>query len=200
MRKYCPDPDHCNYSDCPTAFCDAKEPLVPAPGSACNLDPATVTALQPIHEAGTQAMRERDAWNRWACKLAMDLKVSLVGFKSKVIAEQYEELRERISKKLNDMSSATESSGDESAGCKPDVRCNDLLGHGLSFTADKQAPEGQNQARGEILQRGIKYRIAWLFQFLTGRDLVSDIILGHHGAWSEASQSATKETPQQCRK
>lgn len=33
MRKYCPDPDHCNYSDCPTAFCDAKEPLVPAPGS-----------------------------------------------------------------------------------------------------------------------------------------------------------------------
>ena len=20
--KYCPDPDHCTYSDCPTAFCD----------------------------------------------------------------------------------------------------------------------------------------------------------------------------------
>ena len=34
MRKYCPDPDHCNYSDCPTAFCVAKEPLVPAPCSA----------------------------------------------------------------------------------------------------------------------------------------------------------------------
>lgn len=22
--KYCPDPDNCNYSDCPTAFCDKK--------------------------------------------------------------------------------------------------------------------------------------------------------------------------------
>lgn len=34
MRKYCPDPHHCTFSDCPTAFCDAKEPLVPASGSA----------------------------------------------------------------------------------------------------------------------------------------------------------------------
>ena len=22
--KYCDDPDHCTYSDCPTAFCDRK--------------------------------------------------------------------------------------------------------------------------------------------------------------------------------
>lgn len=28
-RKYCDDPDHCTYSDCPTAFCDRDK--VPPP-------------------------------------------------------------------------------------------------------------------------------------------------------------------------
>jgi hypothetical protein len=25
-HKYCPDPDRCTYSDCPTAFCDRDKP------------------------------------------------------------------------------------------------------------------------------------------------------------------------------
>jgi hypothetical protein len=25
-HKYCPDPDHCTFSDCPTAFCDRDKP------------------------------------------------------------------------------------------------------------------------------------------------------------------------------
>jgi hypothetical protein len=27
VTKYCPDPDSCNYSDCPTAFCDKDKPV-----------------------------------------------------------------------------------------------------------------------------------------------------------------------------
>lgn len=40
--KYCPDPDRCEYSDCPTAFCDrkTKRELAPASGSACHIDHA----------------------------------------------------------------------------------------------------------------------------------------------------------------
>ena len=34
--KYCDDPDHCTYSDCPTAFCDrgAKHSFAAPSGSA----------------------------------------------------------------------------------------------------------------------------------------------------------------------
>lgn len=34
--KYCEDPDHCTYSDCPTAFCDrgAKHSFAAPTGSA----------------------------------------------------------------------------------------------------------------------------------------------------------------------
>ena len=35
-NKYCPDPDSCTYSDCPTAFCDrnAQHSLAAMQGSA----------------------------------------------------------------------------------------------------------------------------------------------------------------------
>jgi hypothetical protein len=65
------------------------------------LDPATIVALKPIHDAGTQAMRERDEWNRWSVEVARKLGVSCGDFASDVVSEQYAELRCRISKALN---------------------------------------------------------------------------------------------------
>ena len=37
-RKYCDDPYHCTYSDCPTAFCDRAEKQSPPTGSVFHSD------------------------------------------------------------------------------------------------------------------------------------------------------------------
>lgn len=73
------------------------------------LDPATLTALQPIHDVGDQAIRERDAWNTWSVQIARLLGISCSDFNSDVVAEQYGELRERITQALNDADQATAS-------------------------------------------------------------------------------------------
>ena len=38
--KYCNDPDHCTYSDCPTAFCDrsSDHSFAPPPGEYIEVD------------------------------------------------------------------------------------------------------------------------------------------------------------------
>lgn len=72
----------------------------PAAGSV-PLDLATLKALQPIHDVGDQAIRERDAWNTWSVHIARLLNVSCSDFKSDVVAEQYAELRDRITQALN---------------------------------------------------------------------------------------------------
>jgi hypothetical protein len=71
------------------------------------LDPATCVALKPIHDIGNQAMKERDEWNRWSVGIARLLNVSCADFASDVVADQYAELRDRITQALNATSSAT---------------------------------------------------------------------------------------------
>jgi hypothetical protein len=90
MSKYCKH-DDCN----PPA-----RPLPSVPGSV-PLDPATCLALQPIHDLGNQAIQERDEWNRWCVEIARMLDVSCSDFAADVVADQYAELRERITKSLN---------------------------------------------------------------------------------------------------
>ena len=75
------------------------------------LDPATCLALKPIHDIGNQAMKERDEWNRWSVEIARLLNVSCSDFRSDIVAEQYAELRERITQALNDPHQATASDG-----------------------------------------------------------------------------------------
>ena len=65
------------------------------------LDPATCVALKPIHYIGNQAMKERDEWNRWSVGIARLLNVSCADFASDVVADQYAELRDRITQALN---------------------------------------------------------------------------------------------------
>jgi hypothetical protein len=71
------------------------------------LDPATCLALKPVHDIGDQAVKERDEWNRWSVGIAGMLNVSCSDFASDVVADQYAELRARITQALNDSSSAT---------------------------------------------------------------------------------------------
>lgn len=72
------------------------------------IDPATWLALKPIHDIGSQAMKERDEWNRWSVEIARMLNVSCPDFASDVVSEQYAELRARITQALNDKSSESE--------------------------------------------------------------------------------------------
>jgi hypothetical protein len=65
------------------------------------LDPATCLALKPIHDIGNQAVSERDKWNSWAVGIARMLNVSCSDFASDVVADQYAELRDRITQALN---------------------------------------------------------------------------------------------------
>jgi hypothetical protein len=65
-------------------------------GSSVLLDPATCLALKPIHDIGNQAMKERDAWNEWSVGIARMLNVSCSDFSSDVVADEYAELRSRI--------------------------------------------------------------------------------------------------------
>lgn len=74
--------------------------LAAAHGSV-RLDPATCLALKPIHDIGNQAMNERDEWNRWSVGIARTLGVSCSNFASDVVADQYAELRARITQALN---------------------------------------------------------------------------------------------------
>ena len=78
----------------------------PLDATACSvpLDPATCLALKPIHDIGNQAMRERDEWNRWSVGIARLLNVSCSNFASDVVADQYAELRDRITQALNRLS------------------------------------------------------------------------------------------------
>ena len=71
------------------------------PPDSVPLDPATCVALKPIHDSGNQAIQERDAWNRWSVEIARMLNVSCSGFASDVVADQYAELRERITQALS---------------------------------------------------------------------------------------------------
>jgi hypothetical protein len=65
------------------------------------LDPATCLALKPIHDIGNQAIKERDEWNRWSVGIARMLNVSCSNFRTDIVAEQYAELRDRITQALN---------------------------------------------------------------------------------------------------
>ena len=47
-----------------------------------------------------EAVKERDAWNRWSVELAGMLNVSCRNFDSDVVAKQYEELRGRIAEAI----------------------------------------------------------------------------------------------------
>ena len=71
--------------------------------AACSvpLDPVTCLALKPIYDMGNQAMKERDEWNRWSVGIARMLNVSCSAFSSDVVADQYAELRDRITQALN---------------------------------------------------------------------------------------------------
>ena len=71
------------------------------------LDPATCIALKPFHDIGNQAMKERDRWNRWSVEIARMLNVSCSDFASDVVADQYAELRDRITQALNEQCGAT---------------------------------------------------------------------------------------------
>jgi len=71
------------------------------------LDPATCLALKPIHDIGNRAVIERDKWNRWAVEVARMLNVSCSYFASDVVADQYAELRDRITQALNTLISDT---------------------------------------------------------------------------------------------
>ncbi len=75
----------------------------PLDATACSvpLDPVTCLALKPIHDIGNQAMKERDEWNRWSVGIARLLNVSCSNFASEVVADQYAELRDRITQALN---------------------------------------------------------------------------------------------------
>jgi hypothetical protein len=57
--------------------------------------------LNPIYDIGKQAMRERDEWNRWSVGISRLLNVSCCDFRSDIVAEQYAELRERITQALS---------------------------------------------------------------------------------------------------
>lgn len=72
-----------------------------ARASSVPLDPATCLALKPIHDIGNQAMKERDEWIRWCVGIARLLNVSCANFASDVVADQYAELRDRITQALN---------------------------------------------------------------------------------------------------
>ena len=71
------------------------------PPDSVPLDPATCLSLKFIHDLGNQAIKERDAWNRWSVEIARLLNVSCSDFASDVVADQYAELRERITQSLN---------------------------------------------------------------------------------------------------
>jgi hypothetical protein len=96
MSRYCKHgsiADLCNHDDC-------NPPARPLPSSVPPLDPATCLALKPIHDLGNQAMKERDDWNRWSVEIARSLNVSCSDFASDVVAEQFAELRERITQSI----------------------------------------------------------------------------------------------------
>jgi hypothetical protein len=65
-NKYCPDPDSCTYSDCPTAFCDrnAEHSLAPAQCSAATCQWETVS---PPSICGKPA-EYKDASGKKLCK------------------------------------------------------------------------------------------------------------------------------------
>jgi hypothetical protein len=46
-------------------------------------------------------MKERDEWNRWSVGIARLLNVSCSDFGTDIVAEQYAELRDRITQALN---------------------------------------------------------------------------------------------------
>lgn len=73
------------------------------------LDPATCLALKPLQDIGSQAIKERDEWNRWSVEIAGMLNVSCTNFASDVVADQYAELRTRITQALNAEAVATAS-------------------------------------------------------------------------------------------
>lgn len=66
------------------------------------LDAATCLAFKPIHDIGNQAMKERDEWSRWSVGIARLLNVSCSNFASDVVADQYAELRDRITQALTE--------------------------------------------------------------------------------------------------
>jgi len=57
--------------------------------------------LKPIHDIGNRAIKERDEWNRWSVEIDRMLNVSCSDFNSDVVADQYSELRDRITQALN---------------------------------------------------------------------------------------------------
>ena len=95
-----------------TPITTPPDELVAAHGSV-PLDPATCLALKPIHDLGNQAMKERNEWNSWSVGIARLLNVSCSDFASDVVADQYEELRARITQALNDQDHATDGARDE---------------------------------------------------------------------------------------
>ena len=63
--------------------------------------PETCLTLKPIHDIGNRAIKERDEWNRWSVEIDRMLNVSCSDFNSDVVADQYSELRDRITQALN---------------------------------------------------------------------------------------------------
>ena len=66
--KYCPDPDSCNYSDCPTAFCDRNASThSPAPSGSDALgelrESKPTTYL--IWDDGVLNQLWQQHWARW---------------------------------------------------------------------------------------------------------------------------------------
>ena len=57
-NKYCPDPDSCTYSDCPTAFCDRN--------AEHSLAPAQCSAAFPIMEGGARRSKDDLTSIPWA--------------------------------------------------------------------------------------------------------------------------------------
>lgn len=66
--KYCDDPDHCNYSDCPTAFCDRD-------GSTHSLH--RLVRHQPMKTQKTMLWPPRNF--QWRCQLEWKLQDFWIG-------------------------------------------------------------------------------------------------------------------------
>lgn len=66
--KYCNEPDACEYSDCPTAFCDRenKSELAAMPCSPSDLLPWVIAELRAKHAEAEALMIDRDPQQKHA--------------------------------------------------------------------------------------------------------------------------------------
>lgn len=75
------------------ATAPAAAPENGQPGASGSAMEQHLAEMQRIY---SNAVRERDAWNCWAVRLASTLGISCAGFRSVVVSDQYAELRDRI--------------------------------------------------------------------------------------------------------